>query len=79
MNTIKAIFSDLGIPDQLLHQDNFLRKDLQLDSTETIEVALALKRQLGINMKLETSEDITLGQLCHLVETTMVENLKNSP
>lgn len=78
MNTIKTIFSDLGIPNNLLHKDNFLRKDLQLDSTETVEVALALKRQLGINMKLETSYDITLGQLCELVETSMLENIKNS-
>ena len=71
MDTLKAILFDLGIPKNLLHKDILLRKDLQLDSTETIEIALELKRQLGINVKLETREDMTLAQLCNLIENAI--------
>ena len=71
METLKATLTDLGIPPELIHQDALLREDLQLDSTETVEVALALKRMLGVSVKLEGRQDITLAQLCDRVEIAM--------
>ena len=71
MDTLKATLTDLGIPEELIHQDALVREDLQLDSTETVEVALALKRQLGVSVKLEGRQDITLAQLCDRVEIAM--------
>jgi acyl carrier protein len=71
MDTLKAILIDLGIPEELIHQDALLREDLQLDSTETVEISLALKRQLGVYVKLEGRQDITLTQLCNKVEAAM--------
>ncbi|MEW6491010.1 MAG: acyl carrier protein [Cyanobacteriota bacterium] len=71
METLKATLTDLGIPEELIHQDALLREDLQLDSTETVELAIALKRQLGVSMKLEGRQDITIAQLCDRVETAM--------
>ena len=71
MDTLKVILTDLGIPEELIHQDALLREDLQLDSTETVEISLALKRQLGVNVKLEGRQDITLTQLCNRVEAAM--------
>ena len=71
MDTLKAILTDLGIPDELILQDALLREDLQLDSTETVELAIALKRQLGVSVKLESRQDITLAQLCNKVEVAM--------
>lgn len=71
MDTLKAILTDLGIPEELLHQDALLREDLQLDSTETVEISLALKRTLGVNVKLEGRQDITLIQLCNRVEAAI--------
>lgn len=71
MDTLKATLTDLGIPEELIHQDALLRENLQLDSTETVELALALKRQLGVSVKLEGRQDITLAQLCDRVEMTM--------
>ncbi len=44
MDALKAILIDLGIPEESIHQDALLREDLQLDSTETVEIALGLKR-----------------------------------
>ncbi|HEY9651648.1 MAG TPA: acyl carrier protein [Coleofasciculaceae cyanobacterium] len=71
MDTLKGTLTELGIPQELIHQDALLREDLQLDSTETVELALALKRQLGVSVKLEGRQDITLAQLCDRVETAM--------
>lgn len=71
METLKATLTDLGIPEELIHQNALLREDLQLDSTETVELAITLKRQLGVSVKLEGRQDITLAQLCNKVELAM--------
>ncbi|MEH1906167.1 MAG: acyl carrier protein [Nostoc sp.] len=72
METINKILTDLGITEELLYPDALLRKDLQLDSTETVEVSLELKRQLGVSVKLQGRQDMTLDQFCHLVQTAML-------
>jgi acyl carrier protein len=71
MDTLKTILTGLGIPEELIHQDTLLHEGLQLDSTETVELALALKRQLGISIKLEGRQDMTLAQLCNRIEAAM--------
>ncbi|MDP8964493.1 MAG: acyl carrier protein [Cyanobacteriota bacterium] len=71
MDALKAILIDLGIPEESIHQDALLREDLQLDSTETVEIALGLKRKLGVNVKLESRQDMTLAQLGNRVEAAM--------
>ena len=71
MDTLKTILTGLGIPEELIHQDILLREGLQLDSTETVELAIALKRQLGVSIKLESRQDITLAQLCNRIEAAM--------
>ncbi|MEA5503571.1 acyl carrier protein [Halotia wernerae UHCC 0503] len=79
MDVLKAILIDLGIPEELLHPDSLLHKDLQIDSTETVEISLALKRQLGINVKLETRQDKTLTQVCNMLEAAMFTSAKGIP
>lgn len=76
MNTLKTILTDLGIPEESLHEDTLLCKNLRIDSLETVEIALGLKRKLGIKVKLEASQDITLAQVCHLVEEAISTNPK---
>jgi acyl carrier protein len=68
MDTLKAILIELGIPESDINESVFLRKDLQLDSTETVQIALELKRRLGVNVKLEARQDLTVGQVCAMVE-----------
>ncbi|HEY9660234.1 MAG TPA: phosphopantetheine-binding protein, partial [Allocoleopsis sp.] len=53
MDTLKEILLELGITDSEITETAFLRKDLQLDSTETVQIALELKRRLGVSVKLE--------------------------
>ena len=67
MNTLKAILTDLGFAEDSLHADTYLRENLQLDSVETVELALRLKRELGVNLKLQVRNDMTLAQLCNLI------------
>lgn len=77
MDTLKVILADLGIPEESLHQDTLLRQDLQLDSTETVEISLGLKRKLGVSVKLEGRQDMTLAQVCNLVEAAMLASPKD--
>lgn len=75
LTTLKEILIDLGIDENALREDAHLRKDLELDSTETVEVALALKRQLGVEIKLESRQDPTLAELCAQVEQAKASNI----
>lgn len=71
MDTLKTILLELGITDSEITEGAFLRKDLQLDSTETVQIALELKRRLGVNVKLEARQDRTVSQVCDLVMQAM--------
>ncbi|HLP89913.1 MAG TPA: acyl carrier protein [Nostocaceae cyanobacterium] len=77
MDTLKAILINLGISEELLHPDALLHRDLQIDSTETVEISLALKRQLGINLKLETRQDKTLTEVCKMLEAAVFTSTKS--
>ncbi|PSM47803.1 acyl carrier protein [Chroococcidiopsis sp. CCALA 051] len=74
MNTLKAILTELGIPEESIHQDTLLHEDLQLDSTEIVEISLGLKRRLGINLKLESRQDMTIAQICSAIETAILSS-----
>ena len=68
-NTLKEILANLGIAEELLRDDALLHRDLQLDSTEIVEISLALKRQLGVVVKLETRQDKTLAEVSQAIES----------
>ena len=76
MNTLKTILTDLGFAEESLHENTYLRSNLQLDSVETVELALRLKQTLGVNVKLQARNDMTLAELCNLVETIIVAGSK---
>ncbi|MBE9170030.1 acyl carrier protein [Pleurocapsales cyanobacterium LEGE 06147] len=71
MNTLKEILRELGISPEFIQPNSLLYQDLQLDSTEIVEISLALKRKLGIKVKLETRQDKTLAEVCSLIESAM--------
>jgi len=68
MNNLEEILKDLGVSEELIHPNALIHRDLQLDSTEIVEVSLALKHQLGVKVKLETRQDRTLTEICTLIE-----------
>ena len=73
--TLKIILLDLGMNEDDLHEDTHLRKDLELDSTETVEIALELKRLLGVEIKLESRQDPTLAEVCAMIERAQASNV----
>ena len=72
MDNLEAILVELGIPSELLRRESRLHQDLQLDSTEIVEISLGLKRRLGIRLKLESRQDLTLAQVGDLIEAEML-------
>ncbi|MEM7592486.1 MAG: acyl carrier protein [Cyanobacteria bacterium P01_A01_bin.83] len=78
MDRLKAILVDLGIPRESLHDDTLLHQDLQLDSTEMVEIVLGLKQNLGISLKLGGREDLTLAQLCDRIEAEMLAQTQSN-
>lgn len=75
MDTLKSILLNLGIPEELINEESLLHKDLQLDSVEAVEIALGLKRTLGVNVKLESRHDTTLSQVCNTVKEAIAQNI----
>ncbi|MEM8675751.1 MAG: acyl carrier protein [Cyanobacteria bacterium P01_G01_bin.67] len=78
MERLKAILVDLGIPRESLHDDTLLHRDLQLDSTEIVEIVLGLKQDLGIRIKLGGRQDLTLAQVCDRIEAAMLNQSPSS-
>jgi acyl carrier protein len=68
LDSLKAILADLGIPAESLCENTLLYAHLGLDSVETVKLVLELKRRLGIDLKLGGRQDLTLAQICQLVE-----------
>jgi acyl carrier protein len=66
--TIKKILLDLGIDEERIHADAYLHKDLELDSTETVQIALDLKRLYGVTVKFESRQDLTVADVCALID-----------
>lgn len=71
IDALKDILLDLGIPEESITDTALLRKDLQLDSTETVDISLGLKRRLGVNVKLESRKDMTLAEVCEMIDKAM--------
>jgi acyl carrier protein len=71
LETLREIIADLGIEPEEVTPDAHLRGDLELDSTETVEISLELKRRLGAEVKLELKEDPTIADVCALVDEAL--------
>ncbi len=71
ITTIKTILSDLGIPESDITADARLRQDLELDSTEAVDLSLELHKRFGIKVKIDTGEDMTVQDICTLVTSSV--------
>lgn len=61
------LIEKLGIDSDLIKPGAYLEKDLELDSTETVVIALELKKRLGVNYNFP-EEDIKISEICEQVE-----------
>lgn len=71
--TVADILVGLGIDRGDVAADARLRADLELDSTETVEVTLELKRRLDVEVQLESGEDLTVAQVCDRVASAAAD------
>ena len=73
INHLQEILKDLGIPKDLIRANALIYRDLQLDSTEIVEISLALKRKLGVKVKLESRQDKTLAEVCETIASAITQ------
>lgn len=71
---LKAVLIDLGFSEEELTDTASIRQDLQLDSTETVDISLGLKRRLGINIKLESRQDMTLAEISQKIAQAVAQS-----
>ena len=75
METLRSILVEqLGIPESSITENALLRTDLELDSTETVELVLELKRRLGISVKFESRQDLSLSEVGKMIEGALMTN-----
>ncbi|EOW9529290.1 acyl carrier protein [Bacillus cytotoxicus] len=74
---LKEVLEELGIREEEITENALLRKDLMLDSTETVQVSLEMKRKFDVNIKLESEQDFTIANIIEMVNEQMKEEVKN--
>lgn len=71
-----TVLAELGVEAAAVTPAARLRADLELDSTELVQVALELTRHFGVRVKLAAKDDLTLAQVCRLtVEAAPIEGV----
>jgi acyl carrier protein len=59
--------AELGIDAAAIKPEVRLREDLELDSTEMVQVSLDLTRRLGVRVRLDARENGTFRDACESV------------
>jgi acyl carrier protein len=71
--TLTEILAELGIEPAGVVDGAHMTSDLELDSTEMVDISLELRRRLGVVVRLEAHTDLTVAQVCELVEQAGAE------
>lgn len=70
----QALVEQLGIDASLIKPESYVKKDLELDSTETVIIALEIKKNFNVDFKFP-ADDISLQQIVDQVQENI--NQKN--
>ncbi|MGX4607795.1 acyl carrier protein [Priestia sp. JNUCC 25] len=73
---IKEILLELGIPEEEIKEEALLKSDLALDSTETVQIALEMKRHFNAVIKLESNQDFSIKAVIEMVNNQLTEKVK---
>lgn len=68
----EILVQDLGVDETSVTEDAHLLEDLELDSTDTVEIALQVKKRLGIELKLQIRDDPTVGDVVQEIDSLLV-------
>lgn len=64
---LAEILSELGVEQEAIDDSAVLGADLELDSTDAVEIGLELKRRFSVSVKVQVKGSETLGDLTKLV------------
>jgi len=64
---LSGSLAELGIDAAAIEPEVRLREDLELDSTEMVQVSLDLTRRLGVRVRLDVKENGTFHDACEAV------------
>jgi acyl carrier protein len=60
---ITEILCELGVEPEAISETATLGDELELDSTDAVEVSLALKRRFHVEVKVQVKGDLTVANL----------------
>lgn len=70
---VKEILAqDLGVDESLITEDAHLLETLELDSTDTVEIALQVKKRLGVDLELQIRDDPTVGAVVKMIDELQI-------
>ena len=72
------LVTDLGVEEEQVTEDAHLLEDLELDSTDTVEISLQLKKRLGAEVKLQVRDDPTIKEVCAMVDSALASRKEGS-
>jgi acyl carrier protein len=72
------LVTDLGVEEEKVTRGAHLLEDLELDSTDTVEISLQLKKRLGADVKLQVRDDPTIEEVCAMVDTALADQKEGS-
>ena len=64
---LAGILSELGVDPDSVDDSATLGADLELDSTDAVEIGLELKRRFNVTVKVQVKGSETVGDLTKLV------------
>jgi acyl carrier protein len=67
LDVVTDLLVKLGVEAELITGSAVLGRDLELDSTDAVEVALEFKRHFGVTVKVQVKGDETVEDLIELV------------
>lgn len=63
---------ELGISPELMTPEASMRDDLELDSTEMVQLSQEVSRALGVGVRLDARADLTVREACALIRAALV-------
>lgn len=67
LGALTELLSELGVEPDMITGTAVLGADLELDSTDAVEVGLGLKRRFEVSIKVQVKGDATINDLVELV------------
>lgn len=72
----KALIDQLGIDEAIISPDAQISADLELDSTETVIIALEIKKRFNYDYKF-SRKDVSLQEIVNKVEESITEKMSH--